>query len=379
MDIPSYSNSALRLRAGVAWCAVLLLAASACGDGTGPGRIVAGVNLDELFAPPTDGEIAAVRADWTGRDVSAQDVAVVISDTVAVGFGAQAVMRVVTHRVAGVRHYGAVVVPSAAAAGGLPLVVVGHGGDAGIDLDGLLPILGLALGDAVDDFVLVVPSFRAEPLVFQGTAYRSEGSPSPWDRDVDDALALLSVAEEITPEADTGEVGVVGFSRGATVGLLMAARDPRIDAVVEFFGPTDFFGPFVQDVVEEALLGMPPNLPGLNHLDAQFIQPLKRGALAIQEVRPELVRRSPVYFADRLPQLQVHHGTADAIVPASQAQRLIEVMQGLGRVAPAFEYYLYSGGVHDPFSLPGSLERTVAFLGQALGVAATAGAPLAPQ
>ena len=358
--------------------AVLVLAFSACGDGTGPDRIVAGVDLDELFAAPTAGEIAAVSAEWGTRDVSARGVEIVQSDTVTAGTVTQVAVRVVAHSVAGARHYGAVGVPSGASPASLPLLVVGHGGDEGIDIDDALLLLGFGLGSAADDFVFVVPSFRSEPLTFQGAEYRSGGSPSPWDWDVDDALALLRVAREITPEADTSRIGVVGFSRGAGVGLLMAIRDPQIDAVVEFFGPTDFFGTFVQDVVEEALLGMPRNLPGLADLDAQFIQPLKRGELTIQDVRPELIRRSTVYFVDRLPQVQLHHGTADSTVPVSQAERLIEVMQDAGRQAPGFESFLYPGGGHNPLTLFGSLDRTVAFLRRTLAILVSATRPQAP-
>ncbi len=210
----------------------------------------------------------------------------------------------------------------------------------------------------------VAPSFRSEPLTFNTLQYVSGGDPSPWDRDVDDALALLNATLETTPEADPARIGVLGFSRGACVGLLMAIRDPRIDLVVEFFGPTDFFGPFVQEVVEEALRGQPRDLPGLDYLNRTFLQPLKSGELTIEDVRPELLRRSPVYFASHLPQVQVHHGTADDVVPVGEAQRLIEVMQQLGRAPPEFEYYLYFGGGHNPLELPGSIQRALAFLGR---------------
>jgi dipeptidyl aminopeptidase/acylaminoacyl peptidase len=220
------------------------------------------------------------------------------------------------------------------------------------------------------EFVFVAPSFRSEPLIYDGTTYLSEGAPSPWDRDVDDALALLSVTlSGLVPEADPGRVGVIGFSRGANVALLMAERDTRIDLVVEFFGPTDFFGPFAQDVVEEALRGQLRDLPGLDYLNTQFIQPLKRGELTIADVRPELVRRSPVLYAGRLPPLQVHHGTDDEVVPVGEAERLIEVMQGLGRGEPEFEYYIYEGGTHNPLTLSGSLERTRDFAGRLLSAA----------
>jgi dipeptidyl aminopeptidase/acylaminoacyl peptidase len=344
-----------------------LIAAAACGDPTrssdpaGPGDPDAeAVDLALLFAPPTADEIALVAADWETRGVSAQDVNVVTS----VAVGSDATVSIVSHDVGGVTHYGAVRVPTGGAAGSLPVVVVLHQGDAGADVDALFGLLALGLGSTANEYVLVIPSFRSEPLSFQGETYHSNGEPSPWDRDVDDALALLNVVLTTTPSADSSRIGVVGFSRGACVALLMAVRDPRISVVVEFFGPTDFFGTFVQGIVDEALDGTLRDLPGVDHLNTRFIQPLAQGNLTIDEVRLELVRRSPVYYADRLPDVQVHHGTADGIVPVGEAERLIDVMEGLGRGVPAFESYIYQGGGHNPLLLPGSIERTVAFIGR---------------
>ncbi len=37
-------------------------------------------------------------------------------------------------------------------------------------------------------------------------------------------------------------------------------------------------------------------------------------------------------------------------------------MVALGRTTPLFEYYIYEGGGHHPFTLLGSLDRTSAFL-----------------
>ena len=78
--------------------------------------------------------------------------------------------------------------------------------------------------------------------------FPSEGLPSPWDRDVDDTMSLLSVAFEHVPELDEERVAILGSSRGGAVALLAAVRDRRIDAGVEFFGPTDFFGEYAREI-----------------------------------------------------------------------------------------------------------------------------------
>ncbi|UCC74801.1 MAG: dienelactone hydrolase family protein [Gemmatimonadota bacterium] len=349
-------------------CATLLLLPGCGDDSTEPqDRIIEGVDFDVLFAEPSQAEINAISDEWASRDVTAQGDQEESSSALQIG-GIDATLRIVSHTVDGVRHYGAILVPDGALPGSLPVLVYTHGGDGGIDIDATLPLLPFILGDDLQNFVFVAPSFRAEPLVFDGTTYSSDGPPSPWDRDVDDALALINVVAATTPEADMSRVGIIGFSRGACVGLLMAERDPTIDIVVEFFGPTDFFGPFVQDVVEEALRGSLRDLPGLEYLNDEYIQPLKNGQLTIADVRPELVRRSPVYFAERLPQLQVHHGTADDVVPVGEARRLNDVMVAMGRGEPEYEYYVYVGGSHDPLSLPGSIDRTSDFISRLLAL-----------
>jgi hypothetical protein len=141
-------------------------------------------------------------------------------------------------------------------------------------------------------------------------------------------------------------------------------RDPRIRATVEFFGPTDFFGTFVRDVVEDALRGQLRPLPGLSHLNTTWLQPLRRGVVTYEATRLALLRRSPAWFVTRLGPVKLHHGTADDVVDVSQAQRLIDAMSGIGRGPPDFEAYLYADVGHSAFAMTGAAARVTAFLGR---------------
>ncbi len=324
-------------------------------------NVVAGVNLTEVFAEPTESEIQSVLGDWAGRTVSATNVSVIRTEAVTLN-GNPATVRIVSHDVGSLKHYGAVVSADNLASGSTPILVYSHGGDDGVSVDNEVLLLTSLFSDISDRFVYVIPSFRDETLDFQGTEWQSEGPASPWDRDVDDALSLIEVAKQVEPGVDGERVAVLGFSRGAGVGMLMSARDPRIDGILDFFGPTDFFGPFVQDVTAEILQGQPRSLPGLDYLSDEFVIPYRDGLISLERIREELVRRSPAIFADRMARLQIHHGTADSIVPVSQAERMIVAMQQAGHLSPAFDSFLYEGGEHNPFTLEGSFPRARQFL-----------------
>jgi len=356
------------------YIALLVLLLPACSEDLSPDPVQPEpeVDLAALFAPPTDAEIAAVRAEWAARDTEPVDMVLEGSEDFMLG-SVPATVRILSHAIPGGRHYGAVVTAEGAAASSLPVVVYAHGGDQGVSTSELA-LVAFALGDVSAGFAWVVPSFRSETLRTAEGTWQSGGQASPWDLDVDDAMALLGAALGEAPETDADRVGVLGFSRGAGVGLLMGIRDARVDRVVEFFGPTDFFGPYIRTVVEEALDGSLRNLPGLPALNDRFIQPYAAGSLTVAEARTELVRRSAVLFAADLPELQIHHGTLDEVVEVSQAERLIEVLEAMGRGPPDDGYFVYPGGNHDPITLPGSVGRARAFL-EALLEAPVAAAP----
>ena len=306
---------------------------------------------DALFAPPTEAEVRAVAAEWAAREPAVRDARVEWRDD---GPGGARTL-VLSHVVDGFRHYGAVRVPAGAAGRRLPVLLIAHGGEKGTS--GLQFIRS---GPVAEGWIQVLPTFRSERLYIRPLRwYRSEGRPSPWDRDVDDAMALLSAAILQVPEADSGRVAVLGRSRGGGVALLMAVRDPRVDAVVDYFGPTDFFLPAVRRLGERALRSRVPRLPGAGYLADSVLFALRDGRIGLEDARMALLRRSPAYFADRLPPVQIHHGTDDPEVAIAHSERLVDV---LGRAGGEWEYHPYSGGGHRPHTLVGHEARAAAFL-----------------
>ena len=323
-------------------------------------------SLDVLFAPPDEAELSAVRADWASRDFSAAGGMVEFEEPFSLG-GSPTTLSIVSHLVEGIRHYGAIVVPDRADAERLPIIVYAHGGDDGVSVEETLFILTIALGEMRDDFVYVIPSFRDEPLEYGNRAWRSDGPASPWDRDVDDALALVNLAMETIPQAQTDRYFVVGASRGGGVAMLMGIRDSRIAGIITFFGPTDFQNDWARDIARLLVRGVTVDLPGVEFLRTAYVVPWWAGEVSLRDARLALIRRSPVLFVEDMPPLQVHHGDADGVVSVTQAESMIRAMEEIGRGAPEFEAYIYPGGTHDITSIPQAIPRGLAFLRGLLG------------
>jgi len=313
------------------------------------------LDLDELFAPPENDEIADVRHEWSLRDVSVQGFQIVGVETKP----DLARLMVISHTIDGERHYGAVAIPPGVFdQDSAPVLCIAHGGSEGAN-DHMLHRNDFT----GDNFIQVLPSFRGEPLtVYEGQlagVYQSEGISSPNDRDADDLITMLSAVIAYVPEADETRIAVYGGSRGGGTAMLAKARDLRVDATAVLFGATDFFtddlkAAALHHISDHSFMG---DNPLENAIIIKAIDPLLQFELTIPEARHRMILSSPVYFAVSLPRIQVHHGTDDQTVPVLQSDRLLEMMQGLGIGPPAYVYYRYPGGTHDPDSLPGHWER----------------------
>ena len=303
--------------------------------------------LADVFKPPTVEEIKEVEKDWRTRDLSPRNVKEVATGEIKFGEDVFRV-RVVSHLVHGQKHFGAIIMPANGNLSSYPVIVEAKGVSWNyfhLNLDRLdAPAF---MQDSRRQFIYVVPSFRGEVMNFNGVDYESEGDrTNGWDGATDDALALLNVALETTPAADPNRICVFGRSRGGTVALLMAEREPRIRCVVEWSGPTDWFslmgteGWTQEELFAEGLrTRAKPDETG-GQLVEHFLLKAVRAEESLKEVRHRLIASSPLYFARRLPRAQLHHGMEDPFVPVRNGVELAKSLRlrpvaKLGREATA--------------------------------------------
>ena len=372
----------------------ILLALAACDSAVEPvpDGVVAGLDVTRLFAPATAQETAAVRRDWAARQPAATSVEVGAPALLPDGARLYVVSHALTGPGATGRHAGFVRVP--AGASGLPVLVVHHGGDGGVSATAPDPNVGVtAMAQAFPalfaETVQVFPSYRAEPLRTDGLAglgptVTSGGAPSPWDYDVDDAMALLSAVlarDEFAAAIDAERVGTLGFSRGANTALLQNARDGRVGATVAYYGPSDFFNAAAQQLAVALVSGdaNAARLPGGAFLRDNVLAPLRTAdgaydpAADYDRARLEVVRRSASAFTADLNNVQIHHHLRDGVVPVpfslafDAAARERPVGGGYAFATygePAATLADLSPQVHTPRAMPESLGATEAWLAQ---------------
>ncbi|MGB5809833.1 MAG: prolyl oligopeptidase family serine peptidase [Polyangiales bacterium] len=286
------------------------------------------VDLDLLFADPTDAEIDAARADWAGRQLGVRSLREEAAFTLDEGES----MRVLSHRVGAQRHYGVVIVPAGEhLPGTLPVLIslVGFGAEMLVEI----PTDARAYDDA---YVTLFPSFRGHELRVRGQSWMSGGNPyDQCDGGADDAIAFVNAALEATPAADASSFATIGGSRGGNVGMLIGIRREDVSGVVNIAGPTDY--------LREELLDH-PNMVAL--YASHFVRGLLDGTGDLNEARMRMLTCSPLHFAEDLPPTQAHHGALDLNVPFEQAELLAKRMDELRRSPPAFEFFAYEESDH---------------------------------
>ena len=332
------------LRVGVA--VTLALALAGCDSGScersgldcpgGPGgrTIVAGVDLDSLFAQPTGAEIEAVLAEW--RSTPDPDSAVTLREVAVIDRGGRETVRVVEgvrDRTEAVVFVAAIRQPPRGAGDATQRPVVLALGDAP-DADVDLLIRDLALADRLkDEVALVFLAYRGGTLRVDGQSFSAPAPPDPYRAEAEDAWALLTGLPDLGGDAalDPSRVAIIGHGRGGTVALLEAARAkargrgvPRY--ILSLAAPTSFFTPnsrfAIRSVLEDRSPGLVPAIGAVAEVTAGRV---RDGDATIAEARLGLLRRSPAFFfmPPRLsppPVVVAAYGTNDIVVPIEDAR-----------------------------------------------------------
>ena len=340
-----------------------------------------------VFAPPTAAELSAVKAEFQASSLQGIEPQLILKGMLDSSVTGTRSVWIVSHLSDGHRQYGAVVFPTGTH-DSLPVLLMAHPGDNGVSLATDVGAILRMAPELEQRFAIVIPSFRSEVLKYKDSTWTSEGDPSPWDRDVLDGLRLVSAVESLfvasasdttLPRIASGSVRAMGFSRGGGVALLSALRDPRIRRVVDYFGPTDFYGDYVKALFRKMLAGQAVSLPGVDYLDTAVVKRLQAGTIPLDSARRALLVRSPARFADLLPPVMLHHGELDSTVLISQSEDLWAALQAQNPTAYAASFfYRYPLGGHDPFTMLSNTPKTVAFLLDSL-VAPTLARRLAQQ
>jgi dipeptidyl aminopeptidase/acylaminoacyl peptidase len=128
---------------------------------------------------------------------------------------------------------------------------------------------------------------------------------------------------------DAGRIGLLGYSKGGMLSLLIASQDPSVKAVVAYYPLTDF-----EEWLDLSRYSFPKSLwfRGIRSYVLKELQvPTWEEALKTLRVA------SPIRQAERIqaPVLLIH-GEKDLTAPLSQVQRLCRKMQETGRKCELF-------------------------------------------
>jgi pimeloyl-ACP methyl ester carboxylesterase len=294
--------------------------------------VVAGVDLNALFAAPTAAErdSVATRLARSGGTDAPRATQARRADLATDPDGTRYTLvtlldadgREITHAVART--------PGNSVGGGNPLPVLfllpdgdGHAAESSF-------LTGATAAGLDRTTVQIVVAARGASLTTHGF---SAGSPGPVVHTSDtparpylgDVLDLLAFTERLglVPRADAARLGAVGLGRGGAVALLAAERVPdRFRALAPLGAPTSLFDPTFRTTVRQALSGgSAGRLPAAETLLAPA-RALARGEISLAEARLRMLELSPVALAGRLPATRAFHASPDDIVPLAHLNRL---------------------------------------------------------
>ncbi len=314
---------------------------------------LADIDLQVVFSPPTLDEISAVRSDWQSRPTEADNFT---HERYAEAEGFT--ISRASFYYEGLKQYCLVRFPRHyTESGSFPVLVLHHGGEQGLyyldalDFDETYPTSCIA-----DSSFVLMPTYRGEAFAGSNVLGNrfSQGEISLWDRDCDDAMAMLTAFLTVTPEADPYRLVSLGRSRGATVAYHMAVRDHRLKRSVVLFGASDFLH---EDIQLDCNLEINQGIEATNTLSrkvmAHMVNPWLEGEKSLAEVRQLLTGWSTANTLHGNRKMQLHHGQIDTNIPIDHSYLVDTKMQTLGAGPPNYELFTYPLAGHSTDNMDG--------------------------
>ena len=156
----------------------------------------------------------------------------------------------------------------------------------------------------------------------------------PWKAPEEITMSLAHLKEH--PRIDPGKVGLLGFSKGGVLSLLMACQDTDIKAVVAYYPVIDF-----EEWLDFTRYSFPKSL-AFRGIRRYFMKEL--GAASWEEALGKLRMISPIHHVEDLeaPVLLIH-GEKDRTAPLEQAQRFCLELQSAHKNC---ELFILAGAGH---------------------------------
>lgn len=290
-----------------------------------------GVSMDELFKAPSADELDNIIKDWESKDFTPKQVQVAHMGRQLNGDS----IKVISHYVNGQKHYGIIRVPAGIDTKNAPILLSLQGGGADLDVLESSSLHRISSGmcrDVLNNYITIAASFRGDIVRGEDFCFRSEGyTGDVWSGAAEDAVAFLEVVKDLYSKSDSTKVLALGVSRGATVALIIGALTDKLDYIISISTHTNFLN---IDAFRNERVG--------SDYRRVFFTP----QTTPENIRKRLIVSSPYFFAERLPDFEIHQGTEDILTTVRHTKLLEKRLHEIGRNDTTLRIYYYKGKGH---------------------------------
>ncbi len=287
-----------------------------------------GVSTDDLFREPSQQEIQEIRTEWLQKDFNSQGIQKVYAEALPGGDS----IHVISHLVDGQLHYGAIYLSRDLNFQQAPILMHLEGGGTGMDVSKEQTLTQGKCLRARKGYLQILPSYRGNVLRGKNFCFRSGGYPGDvWLGATHDAVAFLEAVKTHYAMPDSTPVVLSGRSRGATVALMIGALTDKVDYIIASSTHTKFLD---RHVVQNERVG--------RSFGAAFYTP----KATLLEMRRRLIASSPYYFAQWLPDFELHQGSEDPLTTVWHANVLQNQLEKLGKDKHTYNIMIYPGKGH---------------------------------